>query len=340
MKTSYTIRKRKDSGKWQAIIKQKQNNRWKQVESKTFEKKIDATQWANLNSAEWQKKIENDYDKMTIAELKELYLDYKKHTVKETTFITEKSAIKNADWFDDRRVSEIKSHEYQEINNTKPATHIAYMKTFYNYLINNLDMDIKNKFNTKPKEKKSKTFVINEQDLYNILNLVDKNHYKIAIKILFFTGIRVSELAGLTIDSIKDNHIIIDKQWSMKLHRFISLKSTNSYREIPINLKLKKELKNFIKDQKVLNIDNRLFPYQCYMNMLGRELKIKFKDTEYEGLTCHDFRHSFISNLIEKRVDPITVAYLAGDNVETILKFYTHITKQTKDNATKAIQSL
>ncbi|WP_262359281.1 hypothetical protein [Anaerococcus senegalensis] len=43
MQTTFTIIKRKDSGKWQAIIRQKENNTWKQVESKTFEK-IDTAQ--------------------------------------------------------------------------------------------------------------------------------------------------------------------------------------------------------------------------------------------------------------------------------------------------------
>lgn len=56
--TSFTIRKRKDSNKYQAIIRQKQDNgAWKQVESKGgFDKKIEATQWANIKVAEWQKK--------------------------------------------------------------------------------------------------------------------------------------------------------------------------------------------------------------------------------------------------------------------------------------------
>lgn len=65
MQTTFTIRKRKDSGKWQAIIRQKEDNTWKQVESK-FEKKMQATQWSNKRSVYWQGKIETDYDKMTI----------------------------------------------------------------------------------------------------------------------------------------------------------------------------------------------------------------------------------------------------------------------------------
>lgn len=77
METSYTLRERKDTGNWQAIIRQKQGNAWKQVQSKTFVKNTDAKQWAINTSSEWQKKIENDYDKMTIRQLKDVFLEYK-----------------------------------------------------------------------------------------------------------------------------------------------------------------------------------------------------------------------------------------------------------------------
>ena len=46
-----------------------------------------------------------------------------------------------------------------------------------------------------------------------------------------------------------------------------------------------------------------------------------------EGLqpvSCHDLRHSFVSRLISNGIDPVTVAALAGDKVETILKVYAH----------------
>jgi integrase len=43
-----------------------------------------------------------------------------------------------------------------------------------------------------------------------------------------------------------------------------------------------------------------------------------------QPISCHDLRHSYVSRLISKGIDPVTVAALAGDKVETILRVYAH----------------
>jgi integrase len=46
--------------------------------------------------------------------------------------------------------------------------------------------------------------------------------------------------------------------------------------------------------------------------------------TDDEKLTTHDLRHTAISRWIAAGLDPVTVARMAGDTVETILKTYAH----------------
>lgn len=340
MLTSYTIRKRKDSGKWQAIIKQKQNQQWKQVQSNTFDKKIDATQRANIKVNEWQKKIENDYEKMTIKELKEIYLSYKKDQVKPTTFMTIKSNIKSADFFDDKLINEIKPHEVIEITRKVPDSHIKYMRLFFSYLINDLEIQTKNPFKAKKPKKKSKTFVIDETDLEKIISYQTNPTTKTIITILFYTGLRISELSGLTNDSITANELIINKQYSQKLNKFTSLKSENGQRIIPLHPIAKKAIKEYQKTKKVQNINNRLFNQKSLINTTNSNLNKSLKNTPYEGLTCHDFRHSFVSNLIQNNIDVTTVAKLAGDKVQTILQTYTHSTKKQEELSKQAINTL
>ena len=43
-----------------------------------------------------------------------------------------------------------------------------------------------------------------------------------------------------------------------------------------------------------------------------------------QPVSCHDLRHSYVSRLISSGIDPVTVAALAGDKVETILRVYAH----------------
>ncbi len=44
-----------------------------------------------------------------------------------------------------------------------------------------------------------------------------------------------------------------------------------------------------------------------------------------EPVSTHDLRHSYVSRLIANGIDPVTVAALAGDKVETILRVYAHV---------------
>lgn len=339
METSLTIRKRKDSDKWQAIIRQKQDNKRKQVESKTFDKKMQAQQRGNKKVGEWQKKIETDYDKMTIKELKALYLTYQKSKVKETTYKTVLSNLKNADTFDDKTVHEIKPHEVQQFIINAPYSHVVYMRVFFNYLINDLSMDTKNLFKRKRPKKSSKTFVLDESDLEKIKSLVPNCDVKLALDFLFYTGMRISELSGLTNDCITNTEIHINKQWSVKTHEFISLKSENGERYIPIHPKLKRSIQQR-KQNKVVSIDNKFFKYKQMDGKLNNSFKKYLTNTKYEGLTCHDFRHSFITNLVQNNVDVITVATLAGDDINTIMKYYVHKSKKTNKITKQAINNL
>jgi site-specific recombinase XerD len=43
-----------------------------------------------------------------------------------------------------------------------------------------------------------------------------------------------------------------------------------------------------------------------------------------EALSTHDLRHTAVSRWIAAELDPVTVASMAGDTLETILKVYAH----------------
>lgn len=43
-----------------------------------------------------------------------------------------------------------------------------------------------------------------------------------------------------------------------------------------------------------------------------------------DPLSCHDLRHTAISRWIAAGLDPVTVARMAGDKVETIMSTYAH----------------
>lgn len=340
METSYTLRERKDTGKRQAIIRQKQGNTRKQVQSKTFVKNTDAKQWAITKSSEWQKKIESNYDKMTIRQLKDIYLESKKLEVRESTFLTIRSNIDNANRFDDKTVYQISRLEILNKNKTESQSHIKYMRMFYNFLINDLDFKISNPFKTGKIKKESETFVLSKKDFEFLLKRIKYEDVKMGIIILYHTGLRISELSGLTWDCINDNNIIINKQLYSKFDTFSETKSENSVRTIPIHSKLRIHLKTWKTGQTVIHINNRIFNNKAIGQKITNELRRATEKTYLEGLTPHDFRHTFITNLVQNKTDIITVAYLAGDRVETILKNYVHINDKTMDLSKQAIEMI
>lgn len=338
MYVSYTIRKRKDTGNYQAIIRQKQGRKRKQVESKTFKGKPQANQRAIDRSSYWQSKTTTTYEKMTINQLLDIYLQYIKDTKKYSTYNTAKSNLNKFRIYGEYKPTDILPHEYHQISKDMGSTGFR-LRAFYNYMINELGMDIKNHIKAQPLKNGDPIVLINS-DFEQIIKKVKQPEKKLAMKIGYYQGLRASEIAGLTRDNITPTILEINKQRSVIEQKFVTPKSKNSYREIPIKKELYVELMKYKTSLKSIDITNRIFPEKYLGIKVNNELKRVLKDTKYEGLTTHDFRHSFITNLVQKNVDVKTVAYIAGDKVETILKNYVHTNKNTLDIASKAINSL
>ena len=56
--------------------------------------------------------------------------------------------------------------------------------------------------------------------------------------------------------------------------------------------------------------------------------------------SCHDFRHTFISNLIKKSIPLTVIEKVSGDNQNTILKRYSHMFESDEVMILSALQDL
>lgn len=335
MQTSYTIRQRKDSNKYQAIIRQKEGSSWHQVESKTFDKKNQATQWAIKTSSEWQQKIENDYEKMTLGRLKEIYLDDLRDRVRPHTYRTSVSLLRYTP-LDDKIITTIKPIEYKNfIKNSKPGT-IYKMKTFYNYIIRELKIKIDNPFLYYPRKKAKEKRNIEEKEFKEIIKNISNDDLKLICKIAYYAGLRISEILGLTTSDIQNSSIKVTKQYDTRNKKFTLPKSKNGIRTVPIPNHLNKDLMSFMENKNVLSIDRRLF--NSSLSFYRRNLNKASKCTNNSNVTFHHFRHSYITRLVQNGLDLKTTAYLAGDDLNTIVKTYIHYTKDTYKIAEDFIQ--
>lgn len=336
---SLTIRKRKDSNKYQAIISVRYGHKWKQVESKGgFNTKISAKNWAVPRLAIWQTKVANDYEKLTIGQLKQIYLEDLKDRVKESTYIHAKDFLRLCDKFDNNKLSEVTPYQYREYKKDLPYSYISRMHAFYNFLRNELEIQVKNPYKAVYVPKKKDKIV--PYDVYiGMLNIIGNQDCKMACKIIYNAGPRIAEVAGLKIPDITKNHIIINKQLNHTTKKMSSVKSKNSNREIPITDEFYKELREFIQSRPTIRMDQRIFPQADPSNALSKIRRYYLKGTEFDGITFHDLRHTYITNLVISGLDLLTVSYLAGDDLNTITKTYIHLTKKNYNIAKEFIKN-
>lgn len=149
------------------------------------------------------------------------------------------------------------------------------------------------------------------------------SHYTGYVEFLALTGFRPEEAIALSWDNIKNGQIIVSRAYSQGI-----LKSTKTYeaRNFPINPQLGKLLQSLPKTQ------NLVFPSpegtyinqhnfgERYWKPIVKKLVASGKVAEY--LPTYNLRHSWITRMLRSELDIATVAKLAGNKPDTIMKHY------------------
>lgn len=169
------------------------------------------------------------------------------------------------------------------------------------------------------KVKQAERNYISEDEFNLLIQGIDKPIVKVAVQTMFYTGLRISETVGLTIDNVnlKERKIYV-----------IGGKG-NKDRTIPINDKLYNILMDYVCNIRPIVESNRFFCTKKtgavspqYINallqkaceILGWEKKI----------SAHILRHSFASNLIRHNVPLPTVQKLLGHSDLRVTSRYIH----------------
>ena len=167
-------------------------------------------------------------------------------------------------------------------------------------------------------------------------------NYYIAVLLAVKAGLRAGEICGLMWSDIdfKNQTITISRQLKRRKEdgKYVlgDLKSKNSYRIIPMSTFLSNELQQIKKDYPI-NIDNRLISIAATVTLtvnLDLQLKKGF------GVTLHELRHTFATNLIANNIDFKTAATILGHDVKETMETYSHVTDAMMDNAKKIINTM
>lgn len=210
-----------------------------------------------------------------------------------------------------------RSKESRNLASSSTSKLIAIIKSFFNYLEED-EVIAKNparKIKVPPKINKIPR-ILSKHEVDLIIRSVDfaprffrKNNTrdKLIITLLYYTGIRRSELLKLNWDDLNlSNSTLIVRSGK-----------GNKDRLIPIHSILSNLLDKYLEERLPL-IDNALIVGErgrrmckcCFVDILNRYLEIS--GLKKKGYSAHSFRHSFASHLIESGADLFKVQSLLG----------------------------
>ena len=164
------------------------------------------------------------------------------------------------------------------------------------------------------------------------------------------TGCRNGEAVGLTWDDIdfKNNTVRLEKNvcYTQAKGVYVDTIKNGKARSNPISqetAKLLQEMRleqrnNYIVSPWVFTQDTR--GEVMHPQSPGRFLARFGKRHGIVNCRPHKFRHTAVSLMITGGVDVATVAEIVGDNVDTILRIYTHTNEEAKAKAFKKFQEI
>ena len=189
---------------------------------------------------------------------------------------------------------------------------------------NGLDKLIK-----QPRKAPPQPFTVTEIGLIiNYFQSINR-HYAGLIKFLFWTGCRPGEALALTWDKYdwEQNLLLIDSQ--IGCGKILKPAKCGKYRYLSLN----QNVIGVLREQKLNSSTNLIFP-----NTKGNIIHEK-SFTKYHWRNCFDCicipyrslrftRHTFISHLIRKGCDPVTIAKFTGHSPKVLFEHYAGLFSQ------------
>ena len=175
--------------------------------------------------------------------------------------------------------------------------------------------------------------IIDKHDFVAFVQSIEDFQYKLLFRLLYSTGLRIGEL--------KDLKWTDWKKQSLKIHK--NTKTPNSFRIVPIDEELNRLLytwKDICSKEDTFDPKGYVFfkktnrqPITSYL--INKELKEHLEKCSLKRMTPHDFRHTYVSLLIDAGYDDTTIAELIGDEVSTVRSVYAHMFPKRRKEVAK-----
>ena len=190
---------------------------------------------------------------------------------------------------------------------------------------------------------KPKNDFLSIEELQKVLNTFDTSvqldrYYRFGILFLAYTGLRKSELFGLTWNDIdfKNSRVLVNKQYQRVLNKVVPYTKTNIERYVIMPDWLADELVGFMIEFKEKD-DDFIFPHR---NFNGR-LTEACKKASVKEVKLHDLRHTFCTMLYDNGASGKYVQSQMGHTTENTSKMvYEHLTGKMLSEGIEVINKL
>lgn len=293
---------------------------------------------------------------MTFEAFLELYLDYKRLRVKESTFRNKESVIRGkiAPYFSKMKLNQITPRhiiEFQnyilsgEGNNYSPS----YVKrinnelrSIFRYACNALELPSNpaERVDSIGKSTRKEMSIWIPDEYKKFISVVDKDRVSYYVFcLLYSTGMRIGEAMALTkSDFLFDsNKLRINKTYHRYKSRDIVTepKTACSIRTIEISDSIVALFQDYFERINDIPDDERIFPVST--STIRQDLIKGVKQSGVKKIRIHDFRHSHVTLLIELGFTAVAIGARVGHEATTITYKYAHVFNSTEKRIAAAL---
>jgi len=206
--------------------------------------------------------------------------------------------------------------------------HLSTLRSFFKFLIR--EGYLKNNPITSlssPKQEKHLPLFLTEEEVTKLIDSVQlKNERdfrdRAAIETFYSTGIRVSELVGLNIEDVDFIGGIVKVLGKGKKERIVPI---GEQALSTIRAYLEKRKRQQEAGALFLNKNGKRITDRGIRNVVVKYIRIA---SMRHGVSCHTFRHSFATHLLNRGADLRSVQELLGHVNLSTTQIYTHLTTE------------
>lgn len=182
------------------------------------------------------------------------------------------------------------------------------------------------------KERPKKAMMYYTKEEYRqFRKLISDEDMLLAFDLLYFTGMRIGELAARTWEDINNSMLYVHSRYNYRSHRIIEGTKNGSVRHVPLNKLLLNELDAHHKKHPDSKYIIEFFNARTKkMEPLDPKRIRRYNDAlckkyDFKRIRIHDFRHSFISLLINNGMDAFEISNFSGNSPRVIEETYAHM---------------